>query len=554
MLSTIRLTKKGLVPREAAAQAGVELNPWWDVEPWAFNRCEPVGRWRRALVEGSSGGRETSWQETEAGSGCADGVLEALVGSPRERACRPRPDDVAGAAPGSGLGRDADISWRASRTVDGADEVERPLEAVGTAPGGPVLGGQQGGRLGHGRRGGALMLLEDRAGRGEHRAAGGCEEAVVAHLGEAAREHVLQEAGDELGRRELAATGLVGVRVGVPEDHASVVEQLDAVLGDRDPVDVAGKVAGDADAVAGVLHVDHPGRGPDLSGDLLGEPGEGATDSGAKQLGQRVAGDQEAGVSGTAPDLAVDTAGGHQDVDVGVEEHRPSPCVEHGHHAEARAEVTRVVGQKLEAGGGLVDQHVVEPALMGSREPAQRTGKREGHQVVRARQQLADKRGEPAAGAVRVACRAVAVAAGVRCGVDAPAAVAAVLAGAERGRAAGGEVGQRAAVGRQHAVAECGEVRRTCSAEDRAEGGHSSATAEAVDWVAGGAVELAGQVRVALSGADTGVAEVVLDQPQADAELEQVGGVAVAQGVDVGVLDDAGPPAGGRRRTAGWSG
>ena len=37
-------TKKGLVPRGAATQPGVELNPWWVVEPWAFNRCQPVGR------------------------------------------------------------------------------------------------------------------------------------------------------------------------------------------------------------------------------------------------------------------------------------------------------------------------------------------------------------------------------------------------------------------------------------------------------------------------------------------------------------------------------
>jgi hypothetical protein len=39
-----------------------------------------------------------------------------------------------------------------------------------------------------------MMLLEDRTGCGEHHAASGGEEAVVPHLGEAAREHVLRTA------------------------------------------------------------------------------------------------------------------------------------------------------------------------------------------------------------------------------------------------------------------------------------------------------------------------------------------------------------------------
>ena len=374
-------------------------------------------------------------------------------------------------APGSGVEVAGEVSRRASRAVDGANEVQAAEMAVGAAPGRPVVAGLVGGACFSSGSGTDLVLLEDFAGGGEHRAASGGEQPVVPHLGEAAREHVLQEAGDEVRHRQLAATDLVGAGVRVPQDHPAIVEALDAVLGDRHPVDVAGKVAGDAGAVAGVLHVDHPGRGPDLSGDLLGEPGEGATDSGAKQLRQRVAGDQEAGVSGTAPDLAVEAAGGDQEVHVRVEDHCSGPGVEHGDHPEPGADEAGVVCEQLQAGGGLVDEHVVELALVGSREPAQRTGKREGRQVVRARQQLAIKRGEPAAGAVRVAHWAVAVAAGVRRRVDAPAAVTAVLAGTERGRAAGGEIGQRAAVGRQHAVAECGEVRRTCSAEDRAEGG-----------------------------------------------------------------------------------
>ena len=53
------LTKKGLVPRGAAAQASVELNPSGSGEGWVFNRCQAFERGGRAGVSGRGRGR--SW-------------------------------------------------------------------------------------------------------------------------------------------------------------------------------------------------------------------------------------------------------------------------------------------------------------------------------------------------------------------------------------------------------------------------------------------------------------------------------------------------------------
>jgi hypothetical protein len=204
-----------------------------------------------------------------------------------------------------------EMPWRTPLAVDGADPAQRPLVAERAAPGRSLVADLVVGSTGGGGCRGGLVVLQDGACIGELPPARGREEAVVADLGEAPREDVLQEAGDEGRRFEIAAADLAGPRVGVSEDHTVVLGACDAILGDCDPVDVASEVGGDSEAIAGPLDVDDPRAGPGLGRRLVGEPGEGAPDAGTKESGQGEARHEEARVGGAPPGVAVDTAGGH---------------------------------------------------------------------------------------------------------------------------------------------------------------------------------------------------------------------------------------------------
>jgi len=82
--------------------------------------------------------------------------------------------------------------------------------------------------------------LEQLTGPPEIGSGRGAEEAVVADLGEAPGEDVLEEAGDEVVNGKGDAAGLAGTGVGVAEGDPAVLEAFDAVVGQGHAVDVAG--------------------------------------------------------------------------------------------------------------------------------------------------------------------------------------------------------------------------------------------------------------------------------------------------------------------------
>src|SRR5712692_3436946 len=73
----------------------------------------------------------------------------------------------------------------------------------------------------------------------------------------------------------------------------------------------------------------------------------------------------------------------------------------------------------------------------------------------------------------------------------------------------------------------------------RTSGKGSEALHELVERVGQGSPHLARQMGVDLGGAGAAVTEVLLDEAQVDAGLEQVGGVGMAQSVNVRPFDDS---------------
>src|SRR5437867_13161323 len=69
--------------------------------------------------------------------------------------------------------------------------------------------------------------------------------------------------------------------------------------------------------------------------------------------------------------------------------------------------------------------------------------------------------------------------------------------------------------------------------------GFSEPFHQSVDGVAGGLVDLLCEMRVDLSGSQTAVPEVDLDDATIGAVFEEVGGVGMSERVDVGSFDDA---------------
>jgi hypothetical protein len=134
--------------------------------------------------------------------------------------------------------------------------------AVGVGYGRTGAAGRGGGATGAGGCGGLARGLGSRfeklSGAFEIVAAGRAQKAVVADLGEAAREDVLEEPCDELLGRQRQAPGLAGAAVGVAEGDAAVFEALDTVVGQGDTIDVAREVEGGLFAGADLLDVDPP--------------------------------------------------------------------------------------------------------------------------------------------------------------------------------------------------------------------------------------------------------------------------------------------------------
>jgi hypothetical protein len=216
--------------------------------------------------------------------------------------------------------------------------------------------------------------------------------------------------------------------------------------------------------------------------------------------------------------------------------------VEHAEEAGLRsADPLRIGGQVPDGGAGSVEEGGVAEALILPHEAPQFCGQGEGEEKVGSGQQALLLGLEPLQALVVLAGGAVAIAAALTGAVALTASGAGVEDGAELAGAAGGDGAQDLAVLTGDGLPVTREVGRSVAAPTSAREGMAGARLLHQIFEGGDGVLLAlrGQMQIQRGGLERLVAEVLLDLAEVDAGLKQVGGVAVAQGVDGDPLREA---------------
>lgn len=247
--------------------------------------------------------------------------------------------------------------------------------------------------------------------------ASGTEEAVVADLGCALRQDVLKKTVDELSGGKPNVADLLGLVVTVAESNHAVIKSFQAAVGNGDSENIAGEILEHLVAAAGVLGVNNPARFPDGDGDEAKKSSilESGTEFGTEDDGEGRIGNQEEGVFGINPGLAIrrETAGGDEHVNVRMKQHGARPGVKDGQGADASAEIVRIGRQFLQGiGGGLHDQ-AVDFLRMGACQWAEFGGQSKSDQKVGTLREAIALFVDPALGLRLMTLRAGAVAAGV---------------------------------------------------------------------------------------------------------------------------------------------
>ena len=167
--------------------------------------------------------------------------------------------------------------------------------------------------LGRRRRHGIVWRARRRRrrGGGRERCPGGVElpptrgtgKPIVSNLGETPWEHVLEEPREERRRGQRAARQLPGTTITEPKRDATVVDVFEAIVGDRDPENVAAEVLEHLLPGGRRLHVDDPIARPGLGGDLIEQagPAHGVAHLAAKDGREDVAGEEEVGTRASGP-------------------------------------------------------------------------------------------------------------------------------------------------------------------------------------------------------------------------------------------------------------
>lgn len=123
----------------------------------------------------------------------------------------------------------------------------------------------------------------------------GTEEAIVADLGRALGQNVLEKSVDKLGGGKPNVADFLGLVVTVAESHDAVVEGFQAAIGDGDSENIAGEIVQHLVAAAGVPGVNNPARFPDGGGDESKQSRflESGTEFSAEDNGEGGIGNQE---------------------------------------------------------------------------------------------------------------------------------------------------------------------------------------------------------------------------------------------------------------------
>ena len=99
----------------------------------------------------------------------------------------------------------------------------------------------------------------------------GAEDAVVADLGAAAREHMLEKAVEKLDSRHCHTPDQMSAVISVAETDLIVVNRFQAAVGNGDTKHVAAEIIQNLVAGAGMFQIHDPVFLPDRRGNLLEE-------------------------------------------------------------------------------------------------------------------------------------------------------------------------------------------------------------------------------------------------------------------------------------------
>ena len=191
---------------------------------------------------------------------------------------------------------------------------------------------------------------------------------IVADFVEPLGQHMLQKATDELmgGQGHGLPTLVLGVLVA--EAHLPISDGEEAVVGQRDPVDIPAQVLQDLlRALHGRFTVDDPPFGPDRLGQ--GQVGAFLTHQiekqPAKELREGMDGHQ-VGRAGGPPlgPVGGDPTGWHQTVHMWMIDEGPGPGVENAENADEPPDIMWVCGELDERLGRGAEQNVVQVFLV----------------------------------------------------------------------------------------------------------------------------------------------------------------------------------------------
>lgn len=212
-----------------------------------------------------------------------------------------------------------------------------------------------------------LRAAEKALGSSEELCAGAVGlKAVVSYADETMREHVLEEAPNEVrdGHGELSGN-VATPPIAVAEGDPPVLESHEALVADGDAMGIAAEVAEHLfRAGEGSFAVDDPGLGGGLSQEAASQgfphrrsAGDDSLLDALEELAPEDAredayGDEEAGATGNpAVSGRVEAAAGHDAVQVRVEEQRLGPGVEHGDGSGGRSQAALTHGVQRVNGG-----------------------------------------------------------------------------------------------------------------------------------------------------------------------------------------------------------
>jgi ribosomal protein L15 len=315
-------------------------------------------------------------------------------------------------------------AWRASgqrhgRSRGGGD---RPPGAFAgfhgrVAQRAPVRRGQGRGLGGGGGHGHAQQQAQQGAREGERGLAGGMVQPVVAHFHESAGQHVLQEAADELFRRQRHALDLLRCGVAVAKRHGIAGVLADGGIAKGDAVDVAREVAQRVLAVADGLGVHRPVALPRFGGDRREDVRQAlaqfVAEARAEDRRERTNRNEEFGVRLFPGAVGGEAAAGRHVVDVGVIDQRAAVGMQDSRQARSPAEPFGVGADVEQRGRGRREQDGERLARMRADRPAQLFGDGERAQVVAHRQEQGLLPAQPLLRVVAAARRAMPVAAGM---------------------------------------------------------------------------------------------------------------------------------------------